>query len=413
MGMRLIDPGWRDIPPFWARLDAKGHRVIVADVPYTFLGHLPHGLEVVDWGTHGQTHPTRASRPDGEALLRRHGHSPIRREAPIPKSPARLEAERARLVESAAAKTHLLLDLMRLRPWDLFLGVYAETHRAGHMLFTDEDASTTPAGETAFLSVYRAIDRELGRLTAALAAEGATIVVFSVHGMTRDRSQPTLVDQAMERLNEIFVTRECGMAPALRPRGGLVRALRRRVPPSLQLALAERAPDGLRRWVVDRQVTGGLDWSRTPGFPLRTDIGSDIRLNLVGRETQGFLEPGGPRHRAYVTWMEEVFRSLEDAERGTRLVEALVPVEAVRDGPVSGALPDFIVEWRDVPAARRVRSGHIGEMTLPSRSPRGGDHTVDGFVILDRPELPAGLARPKRIDELDRFLEGLLASPAS
>lgn len=414
MGMRLVSPDWYTMPPFWRALEERdGLRVTVVDVPYTMPGHLSQGLEVMDWGTHGQTLRTQASRAEGRAVLSRHGRSPIGRETPIPKTAAKLEAARQRIVDAAAAKTDLLIDLMDCRPWDLFIGVYAETHRGGHMLYGPGDAEGANDPETPLLSVYRAIDAGIGRLVEAARRHGATVMVFSAHGMARDRAQPGLVAQVMPRLNRAFLAGHCGVADARDEGGGLVRRLRRVVPAGVQLAIAEAVPDRVRAWVVEQEIKGGLDWAETPGFALRTDIGSDIRLNIRGRERDGFLERGSASHLAYCAMLEEVFAGLEDAETGATLVEELVPTGERFVGDRSTAIPDYIIVWRDVPHARRVLSPRLGEFRLPAQGPRGGDHTVDAFALVDRPSLPEGLHRPARVDELNRLVEGLLRAPVN
>ena len=51
---------------------------------------------------------------------------------------------------------------------------------------------------------------------------------------------------------------------------------------------------------MKREIVGGVDWSQTPGFSLRTDIRAELRLNLVGREPRGMLEPDSKLKEAYV-----------------------------------------------------------------------------------------------------------------
>ena len=407
MGVRLIDPSWYLARPFWQDLEARGLDVIVADIPYIMPGHLKTGVEVIDWATHGQTLPTTTNRPVAREVLRRHGRSRIGRETPIPKPPARLEKARRQLVESAREKTDFLLDLMGCQPWDLFIGVYAESHRAGHMFFGPGDAPNSNDPETPLLSVYREMDRGIGRIADAADAEGALLMVFSVHGMERGRNQPGLVNAAMGRLNAIFLREHLGLEPSRRT--GVVRELQRIVPPSLQLMIAEPAPNAVRTWVVRQSIAGGIDWGLKPGFALRTDVGSDIRLNLKDREAKGMLVPGSALHGAYVDWLERVFLSLEDADSGERLVHELVPTGALFANGRSTALPDFIVTWRDVPVARCVRSDLIGEIRLNGTPrPRGGDHTVDGFALVYGSGLPARMPELETVEQFGAFMERLI-----
>ena len=84
MGLRLIGPDWCLRRPFWADREEKGRKVTVLDVPYSFAGALKQGVEISDWGTHGQTRPLAANRADVREFLRGFGPSPIGRETPNP-----------------------------------------------------------------------------------------------------------------------------------------------------------------------------------------------------------------------------------------------------------------------------------------------------------------------------------------
>ena len=43
--------------------------------------------------------------------------------------------------------------------------------------------------------------------------------------------------------------------------------------------------------MVNRALVGGLNWSRTPAFRLSSGGEGLVRLNIKGREAQGFFEP--------------------------------------------------------------------------------------------------------------------------
>jgi predicted AlkP superfamily phosphohydrolase/phosphomutase len=379
MGLRLIGPEWCAFRPFWANLEDRGRNVIVLDVPYTFPVFLKRGVEISDWGTHGQTRPLAASRPDVDAFIRKFGPSPIGRETPVKKSRSQLDTVHRRLLKSVDRKRDLILAMMKRFEWDVFITIFGELHRGGHTFY--EEADTMDGGpETPLLEIYRKIDQALARLLESLDLERTTVVFFSVHGMMRDYGQNHLVKPMMDRINQVFLKRHFGREVRGRSAGGIVGWVRRVVPANLQYAIGEVVPDRIRHWVVEREIVGGIDWSVTPGFSLRTDVRAELRLNVIGREAKGMLEPGSKYSVAYVESLRRALLELRNHETGDLLVDEVVPIQTIFPGEHSHALPDFSITWRPAPVARRVASPEIGVLEAASHSARGGDHTDFGFV---------------------------------
>lgn len=379
MGLRRISSDWLDCRPFWKTLEEQGRRVIVLDVPYSFPGHLTRGIEITDWGTHGQTHPLASNNRDALAALRKLGKSPIGRETPIAKSERKLASLLPQLRSAALRKGDAIRTLMKGFEWDTFITVFGETHRAGHMYYCDEDAAPE-ATETPLLAVYRAVDEAVGSILDA-APEDTDVLIFSVHGMMRNYAQENLATEVIARVNAKFAEEVWKDAPAVPGQGGVVGKLRRFVPPRLQHSVGEWAPDAVRQWVVEREIVGGLDWSRTPGFMLRSDIRTEIRLNLAGRERKGILQAGSNEHRYYVSLLTDAFRDLVDRDSGKDLVDEVVDIHAQFAGARTTALPDFAVEWRAAPPARHVHSPRLGDFSLRQNGARGGDHSDFGFAL--------------------------------
>jgi len=411
MRVRRIDNDWTPRRPFWESLDSRGVRCVVVDVPYSFPAALRNGAVVTDWATHGQTWSTAATTSAADAMVRMFGPSPIGRETPVRKSPSQLDAIRRQLLESARLKGELIVEMMQSLDWDLFTAVFAETHRGGHTLWSEQDEPGSSFHETPLLDVYRAVDTALSRAIHTAGDAGAAVVVFSVHGMMTDHNQAHLVRPVIDRLNGLFVEQRCGL-PAVRPgAGALVRHLRRVVPPGVQHAVGSAVSDRVRQWVVEQEIIGGLDWSRTPGFALRTDIRTELRLNLRGRESQGMLDPGGALEKEYATWVREVFLGLVDVESGRHLVEDVVRPQELFPGPRCAYLPDLVVTWQPHSPARRVSAPRIGNLEINPEPVRGGDHTDRGFaMLLD----PGNAATPPltRTDEFAAFLCSLASDGA-
>lgn len=414
MGLRRIGPDWCLYEPFWKDLEDRGHRVVVMDVPYSFGTALQHGVEITDWGTHGQTHPFRCNRPDIEARIRQFGRSPIGRETPIEKTPKQLAAICKDLKSSAEKKADLVRDLMNELEWDLFITVFAETHRGGHLFFDEADWADGQISDdaTPMLQVYQAVDRALSDILND-ADQNTAVMIFSVHGMMLNPAQEHVVAPMMDRLNAVFLRDHCGHDGA-RPQssGGLVGALRRMVPAHMQYAVGAAAPDRVRQWVVEREVIGGLNWSATPGLALRTDIRTELRLNLIGREAHGFLEPGSQLHHQYVEFLRAAFVNLKDADSGAALVDDMVDIQASFPGPRVDRLPDYAITWRAEPAAQRVHAPVLGTLNVKGAGVRGGDHTDFGFALLMNNRTGSQLPPLDNIADFAGFVGSLLHDTA-
>lgn len=418
MGLKRIDASWCRREPFWKTLDAQGIKSIVLDVPYCFSNELDHSVEITDWGTHGQTLPLAASRPDVLEFTKKFGRSPIGREAPIRKGPKELERIRSVLIDSACRKADFVLSLMGEYEWDLCMPVFGETHRAGHIFYSEQDEPGSNNVQSPLLDVYTAIDDAIGRLVDAVDENETSVMIFSVHGMMRDNNQSGLVNRVIEMLNERFLEEHYHVNPAVKgtkvsrdkKQKGIVSKLREHVPDSLQLAAAKASPDFFRSWVVEQEIIGGMDWAHMPAFALRTDIRSEIRLNLKGREEKGLLEPGTEIHEAYIKWMRDVFLSLVDVDRSHKLVKEVVSIRDTFPGEHSEMLPDYVVMWERVPLATHIHSDLIGDIFIEPYGVRGGDHRDEGFVLLDNKAKDISITPPKQVSDIAGIISQLVSN---
>jgi predicted AlkP superfamily phosphohydrolase/phosphomutase len=355
----------------------------VLDVPFTFENRLPQAIEIANWGSHDlmgrfAAHPPHLARE----IRSRFGRHPMGYEIPVNKGEGQLHAMRRELIAGAEKKGGLARWLRETTPWDFFLAVFGECHRGGHILWRDPDdeGSQVPAG--GLLEVYRAVDVAVGHLLDGVDLDTTTVVVFALHGMGRNVSQEHVVRRTMDRVNAAFQDGSQGVRERARKQGGPMRALRESVPARMQHAIARAVPVEVRDWVVSRETTGGLDWSRVPGFALRSDLYSFLRLNLEGREREGLLQRDGEACRRYVEWMTAAFRSLRVAETGAPIIRDVVKAQEIFPGARSDLLPDFILRWSDERPTSRVSSPLLGEIEAAPDRGRTGEHNPGGFALV-------------------------------
>ncbi len=401
MRARRVSEEWLYCEPFWCDLERRGETVVAFDVPFAFPSRLRRGIEVNNWGTHEHLGAFACNRAEiGRELRRRFGAHPMGHDTPVPRSRRHTETVPGRLADGARKKGEIARWLMQTTDWSLFLVVFGETHRGGHLLWPQPGYEPFAAGRDALMQVYRAVDEAVGRILES-AGEGTTGVVFSLHGMETNRSQGHFVRPLMDRVN------------ASPDRGGLVRMLRLAVPGRLQHAVARKAPIQLLDWVSNRDVTGGMDWARTPGFALRPDLHGYVRLNLAGRESAGMLEPGSESHASYVDRVRRAFLSLRTETSNEPIVRDVLSIADVLPGARSSLLPDLVVRWEKLPQATNVRSDSYGAFSAEPDTGRCGEHRARGFASLTGPRGSDALPPLAHGRDFPAFVRALRGHPAA
>jgi predicted AlkP superfamily phosphohydrolase/phosphomutase len=402
--MRRVAEDWLPYEPFWYELERRGHRVIAIDVPMTFHPHLDRGVEILSWGSH-DTLTSFAAFPLGveKQIRRRFGKHPMGSEITVSKSESELESIRSRLIEGARRKGELCRWLLEASEWDFFAGVFGECHRGGHILWPEKSNGASLIPEAALLDVYRAVDREVGELIEMLSGKGAKVILFALHGMSANASQEHFVPKIMDRVNKRYWKQDSTFPAENNPKGqrSVMRLLRERLPDPIQNAIGRAVPVSVRDAVVNRFIAGGHDWSKTPGFPLLADYNGYIRLNIRGRERDGYLTANSDELRKYVDWVCECFRSFRIEQTGEPLVRDICFATKEFSGERKGLLPDLIVTWTGAPPADRIVSEKLGTVEASLATGRTGNHRPEGFcVFLDSPAGRIQEAPPVHIKDL-------------
>jgi predicted AlkP superfamily phosphohydrolase/phosphomutase len=383
------------LEPFWGDLARSGVETIVFDamaITIPLTEDTP-GIQIINWDTQCNF-TANSNRPEILKYIKRHfGKKPIGDEIAVKKSRHTLEKLRDQLVRSAKLKTDAILWLMQEFEWRCFITAYFEGHRAGHNLWPIWDDFSSDPPEDAMLDVYRELDTQLGRLLGALNLSDTAFVLFSMHGMVPGYAQDHFLPTVVECINNIYL-RERGHRVPLRRGTGLARILRQTVPPSIQQNVRELVGQTVQDWLVDREWRGGKNWTSTPAFPVPGggDVGF-VRLNIKGRERDGFLPASTEGRNDYVEFLCRALRGLRVKQTGEPLIKDIIMTEEEFQGPRSHLLPDILLLWKpDVPATE-IYSDELGTIKATLKTGRGGNHTGDSFAILagaigDPNELP-------------------------
>lgn len=386
-------------PPFWTHLSSAGRRVVVVDVPKSPQAANLNGIQLRDWGTHDPDHGTsfQSWPPElAERIISRFGVDQVGDCNDIARDAAGIAAFGRRLKSRVATKTAICSELLDRADWDLFLGVFAESHCVGHQCWTlhdrthrSHDQALAQVVGDPIQDVYVALDAAVGELLSKVDAH-TTVFVLASHGMGPHYDATFMLDDILERLDPqpgavkrklVAMTRRYGHA-ALR-RIGLGR------PPSTTLPVAHR---------------------RCFAIP-NNDVYGGIRVNLVGREPHGRVRPGQEVDALFAELRRQL-RELVNVHTGEPVVRDVLRLADLYEGECMDDLPDFCVEWNREAPISCVSSPAIGTMTKEFGGVRNGDHKAGGFFWVMGPGVAAGRSiAPIAIMDLPVTMAALLEVP--
>lgn len=393
--------------PFYARM--PGRTSAVFDLPLVGLVDGVEGCQALGWGTEANQ-ILRQSAPEGlmDDLIARHGSHPlyntyrhsdegdpvISYRIPTIYDQEGLRALRDMLVSATDQRTDIILDLMQGGRRDLVLAAYGETHTAGHMFWHlgrghPLAASARAAGTGDYLrDVCQAIDRGLARIADA-APQGATLMVFSTHGMRGN----SLDVYSMLFLPEMLYRWSTGQAafgnaastalPAARTDyaehwADEVWKLRTAHGETvLESPSAQRDRDDPLYWEPANWFRPA--WRSMKAFSLPGYSEGLVRLNIAERDGANGVDPND--YEATCAQLTQMIASLRDARSGTPLAERVVRTrtDPFEEGDhLSPA--DLLVVWNDALFTDAVDHPDLGRIG-PVPYFRVGGHATEGFVI--------------------------------
>jgi predicted AlkP superfamily phosphohydrolase/phosphomutase len=412
---------------YWAAASDAGRRVAVVDIPQVVAPTELNGLQVFEWGLHDRNFEI-SSRPPGliDELRARYGDHPVDScDAFHEETAEGYRALRVALLEGVERKTEMLVDLVSRDEWDLFTCAFGEAHCVGHQFWHFMDASHPEHDPTApielrdaILDVYRALDRGVGAVIDA-AGPRASVLVVASHGMGMKVGGPQLLPEVLVRLG-------------LGSDAGVRMRVRTAIPEPVRRALGK---------VLSRRMRGAAGVgvgaaSRTLSSPgvraiaVRNNRCGGIRLNLVGREPNGTVQPG-VECDALVDLLRRELLALRDPVSREPIVTSVVTAEEAFGRDHHPDVPDVMVVFRsDLGPLEACESASVGRVAEPVRIkalPRTGDHIpdsqlwalgptiargrlLDGDVLDVAPTVLELLGVPQRSDVDGRSLAGQLVA---
>jgi len=391
--MRQVELDEVDPRAYWTVASDAGKRVAVVDLPHSVVPTELNGVIVTEWGSHDRLWGSRSlPAPLLDELRSEHRDYPVWMR-PWPKittagcdshdgTPEQYEQLLDDLLSGIDQKRDLLLDVLGRESWDLFACAFSEGQCCGHQLWHMRDGAAPPDHERlgeAMELVLQRLDAALGALVAAAGPDAQVFVVAS-HGFADPTGGRQLIPEVLSRLGY--------------GSGGTASArARSKVPPVVRRLARRVLPKGAKAALQERVGTlpNPLDSPTTRAVELDGDRCSWIRLNLVGREPHGSVQPGAEADAVLDDIRNELLL-LEQPGTGERIVRSVRTGAETFGESHHPDVPDLIVDFRtDLGEIDSCTSERVGLVRAPVRAAarRTGVHPpVPSVVWLSAGDLP-------------------------
>jgi len=378
---------------YWSVASQAGRRVAVIDQPLTVPFRGLKGVQVFEWGVHDRNFHIASQPPDLiNELRKRHGDPPI--DSCDLHGGTRDGYRRLlqSLIEGVKRKTNLILDVMGREEWDLFTCVFGESHCIGHQFwhFHDEghpahEADAPQDLRNALRSVYQQIDEGIQAVIDSAGPDARVIVVAS-HGMGPRLGGPQLLPEVLHRLG-------LSVGKPLRLRVGPM--VPKWVRKAIKVVCPVSIPERFKLGHDTRYETLGGPHKRA--IPVHNNRCGAIRLNLVGREPRGSVQPGAEAE-ALIAELRRELLALKDPASGELIVKRVITATEAFGPGYHPDVPDLMIVFRtDLGLLEACESDRVGLVRVPLWifNPRTGDHTVESRLWAIGPGLPNGVRLPE------------------
>jgi predicted AlkP superfamily phosphohydrolase/phosphomutase len=395
------------VPAFWLHDGWQEKLLAVINMPNAQLNKGFNGMQVVEWGVHDYHDKSITTSPPELAseILARFGGDPVGDSYVNERTPKEFGDFRDRLIRRLRAKSDMACHYLASNQWDLFITVLDETHSMGHQCWHLHDPAhplhdrrlEAELGDP-IKDVYVEVDRALGHIL-ELVDDTTTVLFLTDLGMGPAYDGNLVLGEILRRIEGLEQSSGSGTMAILRTMWstmphwiqGVARPIRRKFGPKLhnKMHMNERSQ------------------RRCFEFPTQDPWGG-VRINLVGRESHGLVQPGQEREEFLEHLIGELHQ-LVDGRSGKPMVAEIV---RSRDLDLSGNtddLPDLIVRWA-VASSVSIKSPTVGCIN-PVYSSRKGEHDVNmtGLFLATGPEVvPGALSHPVKMEDFAPTIASLL-----
>lgn len=377
-------------PPFWADPSMADKKIAIFNLTYAPLSKDLNGLQVMEWGVHdmhnidGRDYDFDTYPPElKNTIIEKYGLDPVGPTDIIGRSAEGFVDFRETLVARVENKCALACDTLKEGEWDLFITTFDECHTVGHQCWHLHDPNHPLHDEIErdigdpILDVFVAIDDAIGRIIEC-AGEDVFVLFLGSHGMGPLYDGTRILDDVLRQLEQKDQSTGVGLLNFLgRAWAALPSGLRNFLRP-IRLKLGKK---------IFQSLTAGDRAARTCFTIPTQDLTAGIRVNLVGRESEGKINPG-PEYEAFTNKLIDDLDDLVDGGTGDKAIEKISRTAEMDYGEQVGELPDLIVQWR-VPNLTSIQSAKVEKIEAVYGS-RKGDHKPWGIFFAAGPGIDEG-----------------------
>lgn len=398
------------VTAFWLRDGLREKRVAVINMPSAPLDKGINGMQVVEWGMHDCHHKSITTSPPELAaeILARFGGDPVGICDVNERTPAECRDFRDRLIRRLRAKSEMARHYLASDQWDLFVTVLDETHSVGHQCWHLHDPAhplhdrqlEAELGDP-IKDVYVEVDRALGQIL-ELVDDTTTVLFLTDLGMGPAEDGTLVLDEILRRIEGRSLSSGPHTVAVLKSIWNAMPHWMQAVARPLRWKFGPRLHDKLH--------TNERSQRRCFWLPTQ-DPGGGIRINLVGRESDGLVQPG-PECEAFTEHLIEELHQLVDGRSGKPMVSEVVRTRNLDLGENAGDLPDLIVRWA-IASPTSIESSTVGRID-PVYSSRKGDHDINmtGVFLATGPRvMPGALNNSVKLEDLAPTIASLLGAP--
>lgn len=409
---RQIKPGTYDLEiamranrlpeaPFWVPLSRAGKRVAIIDAPFAKPSKGLNGIQVTNWGAHDPWSWKRSSWPPRliDDLVTKFGDHPVGMCDAQGRSLKDYEDLRNALIVGVRKKTELLRYCLKQEDWDLFFGVFSESHCVGHQCWHLMDADcprhvpdAPPRLPLAIRDVYQEIDKGIGVLFEELTPDTSIFVLLS-HGMGAYYHGSHLLNQVLKRLEANDAAKNSfhgnGHISGYGFKSELWNA-RRIVPISVRQGLKASLPKPMLESLWHWTHPAPHPWAQVRVFQVpSSNMTGALRINLKGREPAGLVQSGA-EYDDLCQELTGALMELQNPATGRKAVQWVARSSELYQGKRLSWLPDLFIEWDHSAPITELSSPRIGTVAGVPQGSRTGSHWANALLIGSGPGIKPG-----------------------
>lgn len=328
--IRFTNGSFRKFPAIWNWVSESGRKSIVLGVPGTYPVEKINGIMISGFASPlpGKITPDQVYPEKIYPLVKDWGYGGIN-ESNLKKG-WHTKALKV-LLERIDKKEKIILQLLKNEEWDLFIAVFNETDTVSHhfWMFWDENSPRYQDGlKEAIPSVYQSLDRALSNIlkTVKNKYKDCLFLLVSDHGF-----QPA--SKTVIYINNWLVQK--GFLRFKLKRNPIIKNLALKLfPYSFQTYLFKHFKNYTES-LESKARFSGIDWQHTSAFSEELDYFPSIRINLKGREPEGFVYEDN--------YFEFVYNLCSELKKWQFIKDAHFR-EEIYDGPFTEKAPDIILE---------------------------------------------------------------------